>query len=126
MQGAHLAKRPAHTLSGGEQRRVHLARAVGIGADLLLLDEPFDGLDPSTHAALREDTADALRGADGAALVVLHDRIDAWAVADRIVVLIDGRVRADGAPQPILNNPPTAAVARFLGYDGECPPRPAR
>jgi ABC-type sugar transport system ATPase subunit len=119
MQAGHLAKRRAHTLSGGEQRRVHLARAVGIGADVLLLDEPFDGLDPGTHVALRQDTADALRNADGAALVVLHERADAWAMADRIVVLIDGRVLADGAPQAILDKPPAADVARFLGYDGE-------
>jgi ABC-type sulfate/molybdate transport systems ATPase subunit len=119
MRAEHLAKRPAHALSGGEQRRVHLARAVGISADVLLLDEPFDGLDPGTHVALRQDTVAALRAADRTALVVLHDRTDAWAMADRLIVLLDGRVHADSTPRSVLDNPPTADVARFLGYDGE-------
>jgi ABC-type sulfate/molybdate transport systems ATPase subunit len=119
MQAGHLARRPAQALSGGEQRRIHLARAVAVAPDVLLLDEPFDGLDPQTHAELRDDTAAALRSGDAAAVVVLHDRSDAWAMADRIVVLLDGRVHADGPPQAILDQPPTAAVARFLGYDGE-------
>jgi ABC-type sulfate/molybdate transport systems ATPase subunit len=118
MQAAHLAKRRADTLSGGEQRRVHLARAVAVAPDLLLLDEPFDGLDPQAHESLRDDTATVLRAADSAVVIVLHDRADAWAMADRIVVLIDGRVQADGAPQVILDQPPTADVARLLGYDG--------
>jgi ABC-type sulfate/molybdate transport systems ATPase subunit len=119
MQAGHLAKRRADTLSGGEQRRVHLARAVAVSPDLLLLDEPFDGLDPQAHESLRDDTATVLRRADSAVIVVLHDRADAWAMADRIVVLIDGRVQADGAPQDILDHPPTVDVARLLGYDGE-------
>ena len=119
MQAGHLAGRSAQQLSGGEQRRVHLARALAVAPDVLLLDEPFDGLDPNTHAELRDDTAQALRASDGAVVVVLHDRGDAWAMADRIVLLIDGRVHADGPPQEILDRPPTAEVARFLGYDGE-------
>src|SRR5262249_54540999 len=57
--------------------------------------------------------------AHGAVVIVVHDRADAWAVADRVAVLINGRVCADGAPQAILDQPPTAEVARFLGYDGE-------
>ena len=85
---------------------------------MLLLDEPFDGLD-QTHADLRDDTVAALRADNGAAVVVLHDRGDAWAMADRVVVLLDGRIHADGAPQAILEKAPTADVARFLGYDGE-------
>jgi ABC-type sulfate/molybdate transport systems ATPase subunit len=119
MQAGHLAKRRADTLSGGEQRRVHLARAVAVSPDLLLLDEPFDGLDPQAHESLRDDTATVLRAADSAVVIVLHDRADAWAMADRIVVLINGRVQADGAPQDILDHPPTPDVARLLGYDGE-------
>jgi ABC-type sulfate/molybdate transport systems ATPase subunit len=121
MRADHLADRPATTLSGGERRRVHLARAVAIGPDVLLLDEPFAGLDPATHAQLCDDTSSALRSASRAAVVVLHDRAEAWALADRVVVLVAGVVVADGAPDEVIDNPPTAEVARFLGYDGELP-----
>ncbi|WP_375498412.1 ATP-binding cassette domain-containing protein [uncultured Jatrophihabitans sp.] len=119
MQAEHLARRPAAELSGGEARRVHLARALALDADVLLLDEPFDGLDPQTHADLRDDTAEALRASGAAVAVVLHDRRDAWAMADRLVVLIDGAVGADAPPRELLAHPPSRNVARFLGYDGE-------
>jgi ABC-type multidrug transport system ATPase subunit len=116
---SHLERRQAGTLSGGERRRVHLARGLAVRPDLLLLDEPFAGLDPETHAALLQDTSTALRDAARAVLVVLHERADAWAVADRILVLIAGRIVADGAPAELLAAPPSIEVARFLGYDGQ-------
>jgi ABC-type sulfate/molybdate transport systems ATPase subunit len=119
MRATHLAKRPAAAMSGGERRRVHLARAVALRPDILLLDEPFAGLDPETHAALRDDTASALRTSAGAVVLVVHDRAEAWAMADRMVVMFDGEIAATGRPHEILANPPTAKVARFLGYDGE-------
>src|SRR5262249_35358973 len=114
----HLAKRYAGSLSGGERRRVHLARGLAVRPDLLLLDEPFAGLDPESHAALIEDSTTAFRRSGSATLVVVHDRADAWALADRLLVLLDGRVAAAGAPERLLAEPPSAAVARFLGYDG--------
>ena len=76
------------------------------------------GLDPETHAALVEDAASALRIGAAAPVLVVHDRADAWALADRLVVLLDGRIAADGPPARLLADPPTAEVARFLGYDG--------
>lgn len=120
MQADHLAHRQAGSLSGGERRRVHLARGVALRPDVLLLDEPFAGLDPEAHAALAEDTTSALRSGagSGAVVVVLHDRADAWAMADRVLVMLDGRVAALGAPDELLAAPPTPDVARFLGYDG--------
>ena len=119
MRAGHLSARSALTLSGGEQRRVHLARALAVAPELLLLDEPFDGLDPHTHEAIRDDLTPALRSTGAAVIVVLHDRVDAWAMADRIVVIVDGRVAADASPRALLAQPPSPAVARFLGYDGE-------
>jgi ABC-type sugar transport system ATPase subunit len=119
LNAAHLARRHADTLSGGERRRVHVARGLALQPDLLLLDEPFAGLDPETREVLIEDTSSALREVAGGVLVVVHDRAEAWALADRLVVLMDGRVAATGAPGALLADPPTASVARFLGYDGE-------
>ncbi len=114
----HLAARQAQTLSGGERRRVHLARVLAVAPDILLLDEPFAGLDAEVRAALLEDALSALRSETRATLVVVHDRAEAWALADRLLILIDGRLVADGPPRELLEHPPSPGVARFLGYDG--------
>jgi ABC-type sugar transport system ATPase subunit len=119
LRAEHLADRAATRLSGGERRRVHLARGLAIRPDLLLLDEPFAGLDPEAHAALLADAGTALRAAAGSVVVVVHDRNEAWALADRIAILVEGRLVATGPPQRLLDAPPTVHVARFLGYDGE-------
>ena len=114
----HLARRPAATLSGGERRRVHLARAIAVNPEVLMLDEPFAGLDAEVRANLLEDALSALRSTTRATLVVVHDRAEAWALADRLLILIDGRLVASGPPREVLEQPPSVAVARFLGFDG--------
>ena len=114
-----LADRQAATLSGGEARRVHLARVLAVRPDVLLLDEPFAGLDPTTRADLLYDLATILREAGRATCVVVHDRAEAWALADRVLVLLDGRIAAAGPPEEVLDRPPTPPVARFLGFTGE-------
>jgi ABC-type sulfate/molybdate transport systems ATPase subunit len=116
---AHLAGRAAVELSGGERRRVHLARAIAVAPDVLMLDEPFAGLDGAARADLLADVACVLRDPGRATLVVVHDRAEAWALADRLLVMINGALLADGAPGELLASPPTAGVARFLGYDGK-------
>jgi ABC-type nitrate/sulfonate/bicarbonate transport system ATPase subunit len=113
-----LADRPSRALSGGEARRVHLARALALQADALLLDEPFAGLDAPTRGELLYDAASALRDARRATLVVVHDRAEAWALADRVVVMLDGEVAADGPPASVFGAPPTPAVAAFVGFAG--------
>ena len=118
MKADHLGRRAAATLSGGERRRVHLARAVSVRPDVLLLDEPFAGLDAATRASLLDDTGEALRAWTSAALVVVHDRAEAWALADRLLILLEGRLVANGPPRELLDQPPTVEVARFLGFDG--------
>ena len=115
----HLARRLATELSGGERRRVHLARVLAVAPDVLMLDEPFAGLDAEARGELLTDAAGALRDPSRATLVVVHDRAEAWALADRLLVLIHGSLVADGPPARLLATPPSAVVARFLGYDGE-------
>ena len=114
----HLSRRRAATLSGGERRRVHLARAIAVRPDVLMLDEPFAGLDAEVRANLLEDALSALRSTTRATLVVVHDRAEAWALADRLLILIDGRLVASGPPREMLERPPSVEVARFLGFDG--------
>ena len=114
----HLADRQAGALSGGERRRVHLARILAAQPDVLLLDEPFAGLDAQARASLLEDAPAVLRSPERATLVVVHDRSEAWALADRLLIMIDGELVAAGPPRAVVERPPTPAVARFLGYDG--------
>ncbi len=115
---AHIAQREARSLSGGERRRVHIARALALEPDVLLLDEPFAGLDSEARTRLLEDAAGVLRSEHRATLVVVHERSEAWALADRILVMLDGELAAEGPPRQLLDSPPSAAVARFLGFDG--------
>jgi ABC-type sulfate/molybdate transport systems ATPase subunit len=113
-----LADRHAHTLSGGEARRVHLARVLAVRPGVLL-DEPFAGLDPTARAEVLYDLAGLLRDGARATCVVVHDRAEAWALADRVLVMLDGGIAAAGPPERVLDHPPTPEVARFLGFGGE-------
>ena len=122
----HLADRFADRLSGGEARRVHFARALALGSDALLLDEPFAGLDPPTRAELLSDTSAALRDDDRATMVVVHDRAEAWALADRLVVLLDGRVAAQGTPHEVLERRRALTSRGFSASAGGCASRTAR
>ncbi|MEO1057109.1 MAG: ABC transporter ATP-binding protein, partial [Actinomycetota bacterium] len=108
--GAH-----PHELSGGERQRIALARALAIEPDVVLLDEPFASLDAALRVSLRTDVADILRAAGTSALLVTHDQDEAFAVADRIVVMHDGAVEQSGAPEEIYDTPSTRWVAEFLG-----------
>ena len=114
----HLAGRSASTLSGGEARRVHLARGVVVEPEILLLDEPFAGLDAGTRADLLYDAASVRRSPDRATVIVVHDRAEAWALADRVAVLLDGVLEQVGSPEEVFRSPATERVADFVGFTG--------
>ena len=95
---SHLAAHNARTLSGGEAQRTSLARAFAVEPDLLLLDEPFAALDPATREALLPDLAARLRETQTAAVIVTHDPNEAHVLADRVLVLVHGRM-TPGATQ---------------------------
>ena len=118
MGADHLQGRRAAGLSGGEARRVHLARALALEADILLLDEPFAGLDSPTRADLLDDSAAALTDPRRATVVVIHDRAEAWAIADNVLIMLDGRPAAAGPVRQVLEAPPTPEVAAFVGFSG--------
>lgn len=112
---AGKAARRIQHLSGGEQQRVALARAIVIEPKVLLLDEPLSNLDPS----LRENTRDELRAmlhrVGAPALFVTHDQEDAFAIADRIVLLSKGKILQIGSPEDLYLRPASQDVARFIG-----------
>lgn len=109
------ANSPAHALSGGQQQRVALARALAPEPKLLLLDEPFSGLDSALRESVRSETLEVLRESGCAAMIVTHDPEEAMAIADRVVVLNEGQVEHDGSPSSLYFAPRTVFAARFLG-----------
>ena len=114
---AHLAGRGVHGLSGGETQRIALARAFALEPPLLLLDEPFAGLDAPSRDALLPLLADRLRERGASTLLVTHDLDEAVALADRLGVLAGGRLVQLGPVAEALARPATAETARLLGVE---------
>ena len=112
-----LAGRKPAELSGGQAQRVAIARALAPAPALLLLDEPFAGLDVGVAAALRIELAAHLAAYDGVALLVTHDALDALTLADRVLVLDRGEVAQEGTPQEVAARPRTEHVARLVGLN---------
>ena len=104
-----------HTLSGGEQQRVALARAMASRPRVMLLDEPFSGLDVRLRDHIRADTASLLKDAGTTTLMVTHDPEEAMLMADRIALMKDGRVLQEGAPIDLYRHPNSPFCASFLG-----------
>ena len=102
-------------LSGGQKRRVELARALAPEPDVLLLDEPLSALDRSLRVGLREEIARIQSETGVTTLLVTHDQEEAMSLADRLVVMDDGQVAGIGPPRELYESPPTPFVASFLG-----------
>jgi molybdate transport system ATP-binding protein len=111
----HLARAKPSELSGGERQRVALARALAREPRVLLLDEPMAALDPHTRGKVRAELHDLLHELALPAILVTHDFEDAAALADRVGVLVDGRLRQLGSPQELLGSPADPFVAEFAG-----------
>lgn len=109
---------PVGTLSGGERRRVALAKALATGPSILLLDEPFEGLDPATHLAIRVALRAELDRREGLTIIAAHDRSDAIALADRVVLLDDGRIIDVATPRDLLDAPSSFEVATRFTHPG--------
>jgi molybdate transport system ATP-binding protein len=124
---AHLAAEKPGRLSGGERQRVALARALARDPGVLLLDEPVSALDTQTRDVVRSELQDLLAELALPALLVTHDFRDAAALADRIGVMVDGRLRQLGTVSELVESPADAFVAAFTGSNvvmGEATPRP--
>lgn len=112
----HLTKQPARSLSGGEAQRVSLARALVLEPDILFLDEPFSALDAPTKEALRTDLAQIFRTTKVTTVLVSHDFDDIRRLAQRTLLLIQGKIIADATPSDLLLTPQSVEVDQFLAH----------
>lgn len=110
------ADRLPRTLSGGERQRVALARSLAARPRLLLLDEPLSALDAGLRGRLATDLRRILTASGTTALMVTHDQAEAFAVADRLAVMREGRIVQEGPTGAVWDAPVDADTALFLGY----------
>ncbi|MFL6173858.1 MAG: ABC transporter ATP-binding protein [Marmoricola sp.] len=111
-----FGERMPATLSGGERQRVALARSLAVSPKLLLLDEPLSALDRGLRERLAADLHDILRRAGTTTLLVTHDHEEAFAIADRMALMRQGRIVQVGDLAEVWAHPADAWAARFLGY----------
>ena len=104
-----------HELSGGEQQRVALIRALATSPDILLLDEPFSSLDVEIKESLIKDVKELLKNFSIASIIVTHDQFEAFSIADKIAVINNGEILQTGTAYEIYHEPSTKFVADFVG-----------
>jgi spermidine/putrescine transport system ATP-binding protein len=121
---AEKAARRPHELSGGQRQRVALARALAVDPDVLLLDEPLGALDLKLRRQMQEELKAIQRRVGTTFVHVTHDQEEAMAVADRIVVMNQGRIEDIGAPQDIYLRPRSLFSAGFMGEINRIAARP--
>ena len=112
---ASFGSRRPYELSGGEQRRVALARALAPRPELVLLDEPFSGLDPARRAETRTAVLQALNATGATAVLVTHDQGEALSMGTQVAVLRRGQLVQTAAPRALYRTPVDSEVARFVG-----------
>lgn len=112
-----LKDRAARTLSGGEARKVSLARAIATSPEFLFLDEPFSGLDPVIREALIEDLEQVIKETRISTLFVTHDREEALRLSTRLGVMQSGEILQMGSPHDVMHHPVNETVASVVGID---------
>jgi iron(III) transport system ATP-binding protein len=103
-----------HELSGGEQQRVALARAIVPRPKVMLMDEPFSGLDQRLRESVRQETLGILKETRASSMLVTHDPVEAMGMADRILLMRYGRLIQQGTPEDLYHQPVDADAARFF------------
>jgi tungstate transport system ATP-binding protein len=118
---AHLSARTASTLSGGEAQRTSLARALVLEPEILLLDEPFAALDPTTREPLLQDFQRIVNDRNITTVFITHDRNEAFALGDRVGVLEKGRLLQIGPREDVFFHPASKAAAEIVGVENRLP-----
>ena len=114
---SHLAGRYPADLSGGEQQRVSLARALAVNPEILLLDEPLSALDPETQNILIEELKKIHQTQNTTILHVTHNQTEALLLADRIGLIMNGELVQVGSPDELFSRPLNESIARFVGIE---------
>ena len=104
-----------HELSGGQQQRIALIRAMALNPELILLDEPFSGIDTMLKAQIQKELLDILKATHKTAIIVTHDASEAMAMSDKIIYLEDGQIMQYDTPQNIYRFPKTQSIAKSFG-----------
>ena len=112
-----LGARPITALSGGQRQRVAIARALALQPDVFLMDEPFSALDAGLRDQMQFEVKRIQRDLGVTTIFVTHDQREAMALADRIVVMNDGRIEQAGSPEELYIRPATRFVAEFIGVN---------
>jgi putative spermidine/putrescine transport system ATP-binding protein len=110
----HVGERLPHQLSGGQQQRVAIARALAYAPSILLMDEPLGALDRALRIEMAEEIRRIHRTLGATFIYVTHDRDEAMTLADRVLVMHQGKIDADGKPQQLFERPQSAFVAEFF------------
>ena len=116
-----LGKRYPHELSGGQQQRVAIARALVYNPPVILLDEPLSNLDAKLREEARVFLRELILRLNLSALMVTHDQNEAMAIADRILLLNNGKIEQEGTPQSMYETPDTLFTAEFMGSNNRLP-----
>ncbi|WP_072804163.1 ABC transporter ATP-binding protein [Rhodococcoides yunnanense] len=114
---AHTARRSATELSGGQQQRVALARAIVAEPNVLLFDEPLSNLDAQLRISLREEIHRVRSSQNTTSVYVTHDQSEAFALSDRVAIMLNGRIVQLDRPDRVVSHPASLDVARFLGFE---------
>ena len=104
-----------HELSGGQQQRIALIRAMALNPELILLDEPFSGIDTMLKAQIQKELLSILKSTHKTAIIVTHDASEAMAMSDKIIYLEDGKIMQYDTPQNIYKYPKTKSIAKSFG-----------
>ena len=111
----HLAEKMPHQISGGEQQRIAVARALAPRPRMILMDEPFNNLDYQLRLQLRRDIRDILKHEGVATILVTHDQVEAITFADRVLLMHKGKLVQSGTPPEIYQHPQTIWASSFVG-----------
>lgn len=104
-----------HELSGGQQQRIALIRSMALNPEVILLDEPFSGIDTMLKAQIQKELLAILKSTQKTAIIVTHDSSEAMAMSDKIIYLEDGKIMQYDTPQNIYKNPNTKTIAKSFG-----------